>query len=77
MVVNDSDEYFIMTEDGTGRAAKIPSFLISKSDGDILKEVLVCDKSEDASSMACDPQSQGLYIGWGLNFQPRAHYRVV
>jgi hypothetical protein len=82
LVTNDSDDYFIMTEDGSGRPVRMSSFLISKHDGDILKEALLCDKQGShggfgVGASGCDPDSKGLYVAWGLGLQPRAHYMVV
>jgi len=40
----------IMSDDGTGNGIKIPSFLIGKSDGDMLKEYIHKDKSNNTWS---------------------------
>eukprot|EP00287_Rhodomonas_sp_CCMP768_P004171 CAMPEP_0196730580 /NCGR_PEP_ID=MMETSP1091-20130531/10604_1 /TAXON_ID=302021 /ORGANISM="Rhodomonas sp., Strain CCMP768" /LENGTH=170 /DNA_ID=CAMNT_0042073611 /DNA_START=143 /DNA_END=655 /DNA_ORIENTATION=+ len=82
LVANDSDDYFVMTEDGTGRGVRFSSFLISQSDANILKEELICDKDGALGGYGlrgggCNPEGKGLYVAWGLGFQTRAHHKVV
>ena len=73
VIVNDSNDYFIMTDDGSGRMVKIHSFLISKSDGDQLKLALPCTSSSSSSSCSRDPSAKVL-IGFGLDFHVRDNY---
>lgn len=44
IIVDDKEfedpDHLIMSDDGTGKAVRIPSFLIGKSDGDKIKEAL-------------------------------------
>jgi len=35
---NEDPEFLVMADDGTGSSVNIPTFLIGKSDGSILKE---------------------------------------
>ncbi len=77
LVANDSNDYFVMTEDGTGRAVRMSSFLISKSDASLLKAELVCEGGFGQKGGACGSESKGLFVAWGLGFQTKAHYMVV
>jgi len=76
IIANDSNEYFIMTDDGTRRQVRLHSFLISKSDGDRIKSSLPCT---DGQTQLCDLDAAAgsVKIAFGLGFQTRAHYRLT
>ena len=75
IIANDSNEYFIMTDDGTKRQVQLHSFLISKADGDTLKSSLPCASGQ---SHLCDPEAdRTVKIEFGLGFQTRAHYKLT
>ena len=74
VIVNDSNDYFIMTDDGTGRIVKIHSFLISKSDGDQLKQALPCISGISQTDLCSrDPLAQ-VKISFGFEFHVRDNY---
>ena len=74
IIANDSNEYFIMTDDGTKRQVKLHSFLISKSDSDRIKTSLPCTSRH---KLICDPEAtRGVQVAFGLGFQTRAHYKL-
>ena len=75
IIANDSNEYFIMTDDGTRRQVRLHSFLISKADGDRLKASLPCNSGQATS---CDANAAGnLKVAFGLGFQTRAQYKLT
>ena len=75
IIANDSNEYFIMTDDGTRRQVHLHSFLISKADGDRIKSSLPCSGGH---AKLCDPNFVGsVQVSFGLGFQTRAHYRLT
>ena len=74
IIANDSNEYFIMTDDGTKRQVKVHSFLIAKADADRIKSRLPC---APAQATLCDPDaSHSIRVAFGLGFQTRAHYKI-
>ncbi len=71
--MNDSNDYFIMTDDGSGRVVKLHSFLVSKSDGDQLKQYLPCSGTSRPDPCSKD-EGASLKIGFGLGINVRANY---
>ena len=74
VIVNDSNDYFVMTDDGSGRAVRIHSFLISKSDGDQLKQLLPCSPTLSNSNLCSRDSSARVQVAFGLGFQVRENY---
>ncbi len=74
IIVNDSNDYFIMTDDGSGRVVKLHSFLISKSDGDQLKQFLPCSSGASKPEPCSKDENASLRIGFGLGINVRANY---
>lgn len=75
IIANDTNEYFIMTDDGTKRQVSLHSFLISKADGDKIKSSLPCTHGQ---TQLCDPEAaSGVKVTFGLGFQTRAHYKLT
>ncbi|EKX41472.1 hypothetical protein GUITHDRAFT_112443 [Guillardia theta CCMP2712] len=72
IIVNDTNDYFIMTDDGTRRNVGLHSFLVSKADGDAIKAALPCSPGQQTP---CDSNSEGVTVSYGLGFAVRAHYR--
>jgi hypothetical protein len=72
VIVNDSNDYFVMTDDGSGRAVRIHSFLISKSDGDQLKQLLPC--SPTLSNSCSRDSGARVQVAFGLGVQVRENY---
>ncbi|KAJ1493905.1 hypothetical protein T484DRAFT_1878530 [Baffinella frigidus] len=82
VVVNDSNESFIMTDDGTRRQLALHAFLISAADGARIKAHLPCVGSEAGSSGSLPSGSagsagaaggecgsgKGVRVAWGFAF---------
>lgn len=69
LIVNDADDYFVMTDDGSGRTVGIHAFLISRSDGEDIKRHLPC--SQHAGNNPCGTDE--VVAEFGLGFYTRHH----
>jgi hypothetical protein len=75
IVANDSNDYFIMTDDGSKRQVRVHSFLISRLDADRIKASLPCPPGQ---TQLCDPEAErNVKVMFGLGFQTRAHYKLA
>jgi hypothetical protein len=63
-----------MTDDGSGRVVKLHSFLVSKSDGEQLKQYLPCSSGTSKPDPCSDDEEARLNIGFGLGINVRANY---
>ena len=77
LIINDTNDYFVMTDDGSGRSVAIHAFLISWSDGDSIKRHLQCTppggKAREGGP-AVDAEfcsKGGVTVEYGLGFNTR------
>ncbi len=69
LIVNDSNDFFIMTDDGSGRTVKTHTFLISQIEGTRIKSELPCSQNVQP----CSDTSRGVWVSFGLGFMNRVH----
>lgn len=77
LIINDTDDYFVMSDDGSGNTVGIYAFLISWSDGDMMKRHIQCtppggkEKEGGAGVEAEFCRKGGVTVEYGLGFNTR------